>query len=563
MLVATVVLAGCGSSRSSPAPTGPPASTSPTPATPALPNGLVDIGGGRSLVISCTGSGGPVVVLDAGLGNALDVWSSVVPMVESFTTVCRYDRAGLGGSDRRPAPHGASNAVDDLHALLAAASLPSPYVVVGASFGGLIAQLFARRYPDEVAGVVLVDALPPDWDAGLEALLSPAQVAERRAIPTDEDMTNEDIRASDAAVLAGPPFPPVPLVVLRHGLPFPGGTDWPTAKVEDLWAKLQDGLSALSPHSTSLLAAESGHRIHQQQPDLVAHAIHAIVDPARWPPTAPAEQPAFGAGAAAVEPGTTPGLLVVAGDDGLRVSRSDGSGAKVVVPADGMLVGEPSLDAEGRLLAYTRRAPIPTSEAPQQEATSEVWIADTVSGARHRVTDDGQIPTLSPDGAFVAFSRQGHTYLAHPDGRGLRDLGEGGCAVWAPDSARLAMCTSEDTVFLLRLADHVREPLATGPGPNDPTAWSPDGRSLALFSTRGGNGDVYLIDVDGTGERRLIEAPGNQLANSWTPAGLLVSSSLPDADANDWFLVDPATGAPGAIDWLHGAPNPIAYAPVG
>jgi pimeloyl-ACP methyl ester carboxylesterase len=563
MLIAAVVLTACGSSPSTPAPTVPSASASSAPATPALPNGLVDIGGGRYLEVSCTGSGGPVVVLDAGLGNALDVWSSVVPNVESFTTVCRYDRAGLGGSDRRPAPHGASSAVDDLHALLAAAALPPPYVVVGASFGGLDAQLFARRYPDEIAGVVLVDALPPEWDAGLEALLSPAQVAERRAIPTDEDMTNEDIRASDVAVLSGPPFPPVPLVVLRHGLPFPGGTDWPTAKVEALWATLQDGLSALSPHSVSLLAAESGHRIHQQQPDLVADAIDAIVDPARWPPTAPAEQPAFGTGAAAVEAGSIPGVLVVAGDDGLRVSSPDGSGSKVVVPADGMQVGEPSLDADGRLLVYTRRPTSPPSEAPQQETTSEIWVADMASGARHKVTDDGQIPTLSPDGTFVAFSRRGHTYLVHPDGTGLRDLGEGGCAVWSPDSARLAMCTSEDTVFLLRLADGVREPLSTGSGLNDPTAWSPDGRTLAMFSTRDGNGEVYLIDADGTGERRLTDAPGNQLADTWTPAGLLVSSSLPDAEANDWFLVDPATGSPGAIDWLHGAPNPIAYATSG
>ena len=84
-----------------------------------------------------------------------------------------------------------------------------------------------------------------------------------------------------------------------------------------------------------------------------------------------------------------------------------------------------------------------------------------------------------------------------------------------------------------------------------------------MFSTRDGNGEVYLIDVDGTGERRLTNAPGNQLADTWTPAGLLVSSSLPDAEANDWFLVDPATGSPGAIDWLHGAPNPIAYATSG
>ncbi len=66
-------------------------------------------------------------MLDAGLGNRFDVWSSVGPKVEGFATVCAYNRAGLGQSDPRPAPHGAASAVDDLHALLAAARLPRPY----------------------------------------------------------------------------------------------------------------------------------------------------------------------------------------------------------------------------------------------------------------------------------------------------------------------------------------------------------------------------------------------------------------------------------------------------
>ena len=227
-----------------------------------------------------------MVVLDAGLGNELDVWSAVMTRVAEFTTVCAYNRAGLGTSDLRPPPHGAASAVDDLHALLGAAGLPAPYVLVGASFGGLDAQLYARRYPDETAGVVLVDAIAPEWDRKLEAMLSPALVAERRAIPNGEDLTNEDIRASELGLLSAPPFPPVPLVVLRHGRPFEMGPDWPTAEVESLWTSLQEGLAAMSPQSALLLAATSSHRIHQDQPDLVADAIHAVADPARWPPVA-------------------------------------------------------------------------------------------------------------------------------------------------------------------------------------------------------------------------------------------------------------------------------------
>ena len=268
---------------------------------PRRPTGCIDIGGGRHLDISCRGSGSPVVVLDAGLGNEMDVWSAVTMRVAEFTTVCAYNRAGLGTSDLRPPPHGAASAVDDLHALLGAAGLPAPYVLVGASFGGLDAQLYARRYPAETAGVVLVDAIAPEWDRKLEAMLSPALVAERRAIPNGEDLTNEDIRASELGLLSAPPFPPVPLVVLRHGRPFEMGPDWPTAEVESLWTSLQEGLAAMSPQSALLLAATSSHRIHQDQPDLVADAIHAVADPARWPPVA-ADRPAYGTGAPAAAP---------------------------------------------------------------------------------------------------------------------------------------------------------------------------------------------------------------------------------------------------------------------
>ena len=207
-------------------------------------------------------------MLENGLENTLDVWSQVMDRLAEVTTVCASNRAGLGLSDPRPAPHGSSSAVDDLHAALASAHLPSPYVIVGASFGGLDAQLFARRFPDQVAGVVLIDAIAPGWDRQLEAILTPTQVADRRAIPNGEDMTNEHIRASEDLVAAGPPFPTTPLVVIRHGIPFPGGPDWPTDNVEALWTSLQEGLAQLSPKSAVLVAADSGHRIIRANPTL-------------------------------------------------------------------------------------------------------------------------------------------------------------------------------------------------------------------------------------------------------------------------------------------------------
>ncbi len=568
IMLGVIGLVGCGSPALPPAVSAS-AKASPHSAAPIEPTAipdLVDIGAGRHMEIHCNGHGGPVVILDAGLGNTSDVWTPLVRAAAGLTTICSYNRAGLGRSEPRPEPHGAASAVDDLHDLLKAAGLPSPWIVVGASFGGLDAQLFARRFPSEVSGVVLVDAIAPGWDPGLEALLSPAQVAERRAIPNGEDLTNEDIRESERIAPDGGPFPPVPLVVLYHGQPFPGGPDWPTAKVEALWLSLQERLAALSPKSTLLLAAESGHRIHEQQPQLVADAIAAIIDPSRWPPTAPAPAPAFGSRAPAVAAGDLSGRLVSSAPDGLRVANAvDGSASSLLVAANGRLLGEPAADATGRTIAYTSR-PLPgatTGQQPQPDAASEVWLLDVPSGKRVRLAADGEMPAVSPDGQRIAFGRDGHTYLVGRGGGSATDLGEGGCPVWSPDGAELAMCTAEDEVVILDVATGARRAQGIGGGPNDPLAWSPDGRTLGIFSGRDGNGEVYLADVDrgGSGVRRLTTAPGNQAIDAWLADGLLVTSSAPGADVSDWFLVDPVSGAARAIPWLHGVPNPIAWLP--
>src|SRR5205085_1933646 len=113
---------------------------------------------GRKMHLICMGQGQPAVVLDSGLsGSALD-WSRVQPVVASFTQVCAYDRAGCGWSDPGPRPRTSQQIVDDLHALLQAAGIEPPYVLVGHSCGGLNVRVYAHRYPDEVAGLVLVDA---------------------------------------------------------------------------------------------------------------------------------------------------------------------------------------------------------------------------------------------------------------------------------------------------------------------------------------------------------------------------------------------------------------------
>jgi pimeloyl-ACP methyl ester carboxylesterase len=126
----------------------------------AAPGRIVDVGG-RGLHVQCSGSGLPVVVLANGLGEHSPHWSWIRATVSRTTTVCAYDRAGQAWSDASSEPADGQHIAQDLRALLTAAGLPGPYVLAGHSTGGLYAQVFAARYPDAVAGMVLLDSLTP------------------------------------------------------------------------------------------------------------------------------------------------------------------------------------------------------------------------------------------------------------------------------------------------------------------------------------------------------------------------------------------------------------------
>jgi len=122
---------------------------------------LVDIGG-RKLHIACTGTGSPTVVFQAGLAQGSADWGRIAPAVAANSRVCVYDRAGRGGSDPVAAPQDGAAVADDLHALLGKAGESGPYLFVGHSTGGPYVRVYASRYPDEVAGMVLLDPQPAD-----------------------------------------------------------------------------------------------------------------------------------------------------------------------------------------------------------------------------------------------------------------------------------------------------------------------------------------------------------------------------------------------------------------
>jgi pimeloyl-ACP methyl ester carboxylesterase len=125
-----------------------------------MPGQLIDVGGHR-LHLSCTGSGSPTVVLEPGAGATSSAFGLITPAVARDTRVCVYDRAGRGWSEPADTAQHGGQIATDLHTLLERGSVPGPYVLAGHSFGGLYTLTFAARYPDEVAGMVLVDSTAP------------------------------------------------------------------------------------------------------------------------------------------------------------------------------------------------------------------------------------------------------------------------------------------------------------------------------------------------------------------------------------------------------------------
>ena len=180
----------------------PPPTELPAVAPESL-SGLFDVGG-RALFLSCSGTGSPTVILEAGYGDSGGLWAPVQNGVAPRTRVCSYDRPNVsaGASDPAATPRTAEDQVADLHELLSAADVPGPYVLAAHSYGGLISRLYAATYPDEVVGMVLVDTVHEDRAARRQAMVSPEQWAALQELESqssdferiDEEASWEQVR---------------------------------------------------------------------------------------------------------------------------------------------------------------------------------------------------------------------------------------------------------------------------------------------------------------------------------------------------------------------------------
>jgi pimeloyl-ACP methyl ester carboxylesterase len=281
------------------------------------PGRLVDIGG-RRMHLLAVGEGTPAVVIVPALGSNVLEWVRVLRAASAETTVCAYDRAGLGWSD--PAPATIDAMADDLHALLKAAGIAPPYIVAGHSMGGVVARRFQSRYSGDVAGMLLVDSSHEGqarrlgdkggWGdlkraarrririlglrricaqfglvsgLGAESLsweTVPEYAAAAKAVSLSTKQRRTVVR--EMLLLARPQGQPhdlgaLPLTVLSAG--STGRRQWPAWAP---WCELQDELAALSSDSVHMYAVNASHNVHLDDPAVVIQAIRDLVERCRW-----------------------------------------------------------------------------------------------------------------------------------------------------------------------------------------------------------------------------------------------------------------------------------------
>ena len=251
---------------------------------------FVDLGEYR-LCLMTAGQGTPPVIFEAGAGDASTTWQGIFQAEAHFTQVLAYDRAGLGHSDAAPRPRTAWQITDDLEQLLRLAQLAGPYVLVGHSLGALLCRLYTQRYPQKVAGLVLIDGPHPEQGSRFARALRATGYHQHALVqpilemaaggPPEAHPEGLDFASSLAQIDPAHRFGALPLVVIAsekpHAQEMPELPQQAALAFDQAWDDMQRNLATLSSRGRHLIATRSGHYIHWEEPDLVVQAIQQVV----------------------------------------------------------------------------------------------------------------------------------------------------------------------------------------------------------------------------------------------------------------------------------------------
>jgi pimeloyl-ACP methyl ester carboxylesterase len=272
--------AACGSDTGAESGSAPRTTSATAPSTTvARPSGAIDelvaIGHGR-LHLRCSGSGETTVLLIAGWDHGAADWAGIEPSIAEHARVCSYDRFGTGTSDAAATPQTFDSQIADLHELLDEAGEPGPYVVVGHSFGGAHAVTFASRYPEEVTGLMLVDASPTTWP---DAVCSVPAFAGGCALMRNPAQGERlDVFPAFAAVAKITSLGNLPMTVMTAAdRPSVGLTPDQLARLSTIWQEGTQRWATLSTASSIVTVQDTGHAIQDDQPAIVLGEIVKLI----------------------------------------------------------------------------------------------------------------------------------------------------------------------------------------------------------------------------------------------------------------------------------------------
>jgi pimeloyl-ACP methyl ester carboxylesterase len=286
VLLASACAVGCGGHEPKQQRAAAAKARPPAPGIVGRPGKLVGIGGGRSLFLQCVGSGSPTVVLEAGLGGNTFNWRDVQAQLGRTTRTCAYDRAGIGNSVALPGVHDAREEINDLQRLLDGAHIEPPEVLVGHSYGGLLARLFARAHAKAIAGIVLIDAMGRDQTRRQLAIWPKSQAKALRRSVARPVRDGVDLASSEALASRVMSLSDTPLAVVtagRHDAEWGHVPPRLARALDRQWVTMQDELAALSSDHVHVVALRSDHSVQRSdgQPGVVIRAVQAVVRAAR------------------------------------------------------------------------------------------------------------------------------------------------------------------------------------------------------------------------------------------------------------------------------------------